>query len=135
MQPPIGISCGEYLEPYANATGGSIYNPNASSDCQYCIMSTSDQYLALSYISYTTRWRDYGLGFAYIVFNIFMALLLYYLIRVKMSSGKPKIFEKLRGLFKKITGKDKIDTKAKAQAPQDNATPILPISPERQEEH
>lgn len=104
MQPPIGISCGEYLEPYANATGGSIYNPNASSDCQYCIMSTSDQYLALSYISYTTRWRDYGLGFAYIVFNIFMALLLYYLIRVKLSSGKPKIFEWLRGFFKKVTG-------------------------------
>jgi hypothetical protein len=59
-------------------------------------------------ISYSTRWRDYGIGFVYIVFNIFIAVLLYYLIRVRKGFGKG-IEEKLApvlGLFKKDSEKE-----------------------------
>jgi ATP-binding cassette subfamily G (WHITE) protein 2 (PDR) len=87
MQPPTGTSCGTYLTPYAQLAGGRIYNPGAMADCQYCTASNADQFLQSVAISYGTRWRDYGIGFAYIVFNIFMAVFLYYVIRVRKGSG------------------------------------------------
>lgn len=88
MQPPAGDTCGTYLNAYATSAGGSIYNPDATADCQYCSVSTADQFLQSVAIRFSTRWRDYGLGFAYIAFNIFMAVFLYYLFRVRKSSGK-----------------------------------------------
>ncbi|QSZ33671.1 hypothetical protein DSL72_005242 [Monilinia vaccinii-corymbosi] len=88
MQPPAGQSCGSYLQSYATAAGGSIYNPEAMSDCRYCSASNADQFLSAVAISYSTRWRDYGIVFSYIIFNMFMAVLFYYLIRVRQSSGK-----------------------------------------------
>lgn len=103
MQPPSGQTCGAYLQSYATAAGGTIYNPFATADCQYCSVSNADQYLASVAISYTTRWRDYGIGFAFIVFNIFMAVVFYYLIRVRKGSGKGmgERLALITGLFKK----------------------------------
>jgi ATP-binding cassette subfamily G (WHITE) protein 2 (PDR) len=109
MQPPAGMTCGAYLGPYASAAGGSIYNPSATSDCHYCSISNADQYLNSVAISYSTRWRNYGIVFSYIVFNIFMAVLLYYLVRVRKGSGK-SIGEKLApllSLFKRDPKKEK----------------------------
>ncbi|KAF7931602.1 uncharacterized protein EAE98_004338 [Botrytis deweyae] len=121
MQPPAGDTCGSYLQSYATAAGGSIYNPEATADCQYCSSSNADQFLSSVAISYSTRWRDYGIVFAYIVFNIFMAVLLYYLIRVRKSSGK-SFKEKLGALgalFKKDSKSDNTKTTGKKmEAPQ-----------------
>jgi ATP-binding cassette subfamily G (WHITE) protein 2 (PDR) len=127
MQPPSGQTCGAYLQPYASAAGGQIYNPNSTADCQYCPISNADQFLSSVAISYTTRWRDYGIGFAYIVFNIFMAVLLYYLIRVRKSSGKSmgEKFAPLLKLFKKDTSKENKGEERK-KAPQAKGEKILP---------
>jgi hypothetical protein len=106
---------------------GSIYNPNATSDCQYCTLTNADQYLASSSISYSTRWRNYGIGFSYIAFNIAMAVLMYYFFRVRKGSGKG-LAEKLKpilGLFKKDPKKETKGVEKK-KAPQDPAEPILP---------
>jgi ABC-type multidrug transport system permease subunit len=122
MQPPTGTSCGTYLTPYAQLGGGRIYNPDAMADCQYCTASNADQFLRSVAISYGTRWRDYGIGFAYIAFNIFMAVFLYYIIRVRKGSGK-SIAEKLSpilGLFKKDPKKENKGSEKK-KAPQDKA--------------
>lgn len=118
MQPPNGDTCGTYLESYARAAGGSIYNPEALSDCQYCSSSNADQFLSSVSISYSTRWRDYGIVFSYIAFNIFMAVLLYYLIRVRKGSGRG-LKERLEGLGKVFRGRkeEKKLTKAKMEAP------------------
>jgi ATP-binding cassette subfamily G (WHITE) protein 2 (PDR) len=127
MQPPPNQTCGQYLQAYATAGGGRIYNPTATADCQYCALSNTDEYLQGVSISYSTRWRDYGIGFAYIVFNIFVAVLLYYLIRVRKSSGKG-IGEKLApvlGLFKKDPEKENKGSEKK-KAPQDPAEKIVP---------
>ncbi|TVY36705.1 Multidrug resistance protein, partial [Lachnellula occidentalis] len=109
MQPLPGQTCGDYLTPYANLAGGSIYNKNAIADCQYCSLSNSDQFLNSVSISYGTRWRDYGIGFAYIAFNIFMAVLLYYLIRVRKGSGKSMAerFKPILVLFNRDANKEK----------------------------
>ncbi|KAL5328219.1 hypothetical protein ACEPPN_001716 [Leptodophora sp. 'Broadleaf-Isolate-01'] len=88
MQPPANIDCGTYLNSYANLTGGEVYNPSSLSDCEFCTTTVADQFLSSVNISNTTRWRDYGLGFVYIFFNIAAAVMLYYLFRVRKRSGK-----------------------------------------------
>jgi ABC-type multidrug transport system permease subunit len=127
MQPAGGMTCGEYLQPYATAAGGKIYNPNATANCEYCSASNADQFLSSVAISYSTRWRDYGIGFAYIVFNIFMAVVLYYLIRVRKGSGKgiAERFSPLLAIFKKDPLKEnKGDEKKKG--PQAKGESVLP---------
>jgi ABC-type multidrug transport system permease subunit len=83
FNPPSGQTCGQYLGEYAKLAGGQILDWNATSDCRYCSLTVADQYLAQSEIYYSQRWRNFGIVWAFIVFNIFMATMLYYLFRVK----------------------------------------------------
>lgn len=83
FDPPSGMTCWQYLEKYATAAGGQVMNHNATSSCEYCAVTVADQYLATSGIKYDQRWRNFGLVWVYIVFNIFIAVSTYYLFRVK----------------------------------------------------
>lgn len=84
FDPPPQQTCGQYLADYFSAGAiGQLENPDAASDCRYCPLSNSDQFLASVNISYNHRWRDFGIGWAYIVFNIAAAVLLYYMFRVR----------------------------------------------------
>jgi ATP-binding cassette, subfamily G (WHITE), member 2, PDR len=129
MNPPQGLTCGQYLGPYAKAAGGRVYNPDANALCEYCSITVADQYLAGSAISYSTRWRNYGIVFSFIVFNICMAVLLYYLIRVRKGSGRTmgERFGWVLKLFRKDADAEKNSTDARAQEPQvktDNTQPV-----------
>lgn len=97
------------------------------SDCQYCPLSTADQYLNSVSISYDTRWRNYGIGFSYIVFNVCAAVLLYYLIRVRKGSGRSlgERFGWVLALFRKDAHKENKGGERK-KAPQDKGEKILP---------
>jgi ATP-binding cassette subfamily G (WHITE) protein 2 (PDR) len=99
MQPTTGLNCGQYLKPYMATAGGAVYNPNAMSDCQFCALTSTDEYLGQVAISYSTRWRNYGIVFAYIIFNISMAVVFYYMFRVRKGSGR-SIAERLSPLLK-----------------------------------
>ncbi|XHF97376.1 hypothetical protein AWENTII_000961 [Aspergillus wentii] len=83
FNPPSGLTCGDYLGPYLQVAPGRLYNPDATQGCQYCQFRTADQYLSISNIFYSERWRNFGLGWAYIGFNVMGTVLLYYLFRVK----------------------------------------------------
>lgn len=90
-----GQTCSDYLTPFANATGGYLLNPDATSDCQYCLISTTDQFLAEVDIHFADRWRNFGILFAYVVFNLAAAMAIYYWARVpKGASRKDKKDEK-----------------------------------------
>ncbi|KAK9319350.1 hypothetical protein V1517DRAFT_266462, partial [Lipomyces orientalis] len=67
-----------------------VYNPSAITNCRYCPISNGDQFLAASEIFWSQRWRNFGIGWAYIVFNIFGAVMRYYLIRVRKPTGDTK---------------------------------------------
>jgi ATP-binding cassette subfamily G (WHITE) protein 2 (PDR) len=99
MQPLPNMTCGEYLAKYAAAAGGQIYNPEATSYCEYCPLSVADQQLAKSWIYYSERWRNYGIGFAYIAFNITATVLLYWFFRVR---GHGRGGEGLMGIFRSV---------------------------------
>ena len=61
FQPPEGQTCEQYAGPFVKVAAGAIYNPEATSNCEYCTYATGDQYLATRDMSYSTRWRNYGI--------------------------------------------------------------------------
>ncbi|KIW81857.1 hypothetical protein Z517_04883 [Fonsecaea pedrosoi CBS 271.37] len=87
FDPPSGQTCAQYLAAYLDrGAPGQLYNPDATSQCQYCPLTSADQFLAASKIYPSDRWRNFGIGFSYIVFNIFACICLYYLFRVRRFS-------------------------------------------------
>ncbi|KAE8355692.1 ABC-2 type transporter-domain-containing protein [Aspergillus coremiiformis] len=88
FDPPLGQTCKEYLSSFLDMAGGQLSNPNATSDCRYCSLKVADKYLAGVNISWDERWRNFGIIWVYVVVNIFMATMLYYIFRVKKWNGK-----------------------------------------------
>ncbi|KAK7926558.1 ATPase [Apiospora marii] len=86
FDPPAGSTCGAYLEKYVSTVGGYIVDKGATSACQYCPMASTNAFLTQLSASYDHRWRDFGIGMVYIVFNIAASLFLYWLVR--MPKGK-----------------------------------------------
>lgn len=114
FDPPSNQTCGAYLDAFAARAGGVIQNPDATADCRYCSLKTTDQFLASTRIFYSERWRNFGIVCAFIVFNAFMAILMYYLFRVANLST---LMGKLRGSKKKETA-EKTAEKAAVQSGQ-----------------
>ncbi|KAJ5540354.1 hypothetical protein N7513_008686 [Penicillium frequentans] len=88
FDPPSGQTCYEYMAKYLETSTGTIYNPNATANCEYCSMKSADTYLAAREIYYDDRWRDYGIFWCYFVFNMLASVLVYYLFRVRTSKAK-----------------------------------------------
>ncbi|KAK2666310.1 AAA ATPase domain [Fusarium oxysporum f. sp. vasinfectum] len=85
FQPPTGETCGAYTQPYLEqAAPGTLLNPDATASCSYCPLGYADQVLARSGMYYDERWRDWGLGFIYIAFNIAAVFAFYYLFRLRV---------------------------------------------------
>lgn len=90
FSPPKNQTCGQYLREYLNVAAGTLYNPESSSQCEYCALKSADQYLAARDISWDDRWFNFGIVWAYIAFNIIGTIMLYYLCRVLPYSMKAK---------------------------------------------
>ncbi|EXA30626.1 hypothetical protein FOVG_18001 [Fusarium oxysporum f. sp. pisi HDV247] len=98
FQPPAGETCGAYMQTYLEqAAPGTLLNPDATASCSYCPLGYADQVLARSGMYYDERWRDWGLGFIYIAFNIVAVFAFYYLFRLRVWSWRfEKFVEKRR---------------------------------------
>ncbi|KAH7156569.1 ABC-2 type transporter-domain-containing protein [Dactylonectria macrodidyma] len=81
---PNDTSCGAYLKSYMERAGGYVNNPTAGngSECQYCTISDSNSFLDSIQVSFDNRWRDFGILWAFILFNTAAALGIYWLVRV-----------------------------------------------------
>lgn len=88
FDPPARETCGSYMAPYLALAPGHLENPGDTAACRYCALSTADQLLEASEINWSHRWRDFGIVWAYVLFNIAMATLLYYVCRVKQWRKK-----------------------------------------------
>lgn len=82
FNPPSGQTCGQYMATYINTTGGYLINDNATAKCEFCTAANTNVYLAQLSSQYSTRWRNFGIMWAFIIFNIFGALGLYWYARV-----------------------------------------------------
>jgi ABC-type multidrug transport system permease subunit len=81
FSPPSGQTCGEYAGAFAHIAG-SLLNPDASGNCMYCRYKDSDEYLMALNMHYSDRWRNVGLLAIYIVFNMALAFLFFFLTKV-----------------------------------------------------
>jgi ABC-type multidrug transport system permease subunit len=75
LQPPAGQTCGQYMAQYISAAGGYVVNPSATNACGFCSVSETDQFLFNSFnIKYGHRWRNFGLMWVYVAFNVSSSL-------------------------------------------------------------
>ncbi|KAL1881468.1 hypothetical protein VTK73DRAFT_3530 [Phialemonium thermophilum] len=90
--PPANMTCGDYLDPYTNITGGYVVDRSSRTDCVFCSISDTNTFLAQAKSYYSDRWRNFGIMWAYIFFNIGAALFIYWLVRMpkKKLGGKKK---------------------------------------------
>ncbi|KOS21266.1 ATP-binding cassette transporter CGR1 [Escovopsis weberi] len=88
FNPPANLTCGEYLAPYLRVAPGHLQNPMDTSACRYCAFTVADQSIELSRIRWSEKWRNYGIMWGYIGFNLLMAILLYYVFRVRQWKRK-----------------------------------------------
>lgn len=72
--------------------GGYITNPMATNACEYCPISDTNSFLELLHINYDERWMYFGIGWVYVIFNVAMALSLYWIFRIskKVKSASKK---------------------------------------------
>lgn len=70
FNPPTSQTCFEWAGEFVDAFGGYLNNPNATTACQYCQYKVGDEYFTPLNISFSNRWRDVFILFAYFVFNI-----------------------------------------------------------------
>ncbi|KAG8929230.1 hypothetical protein FRC02_005825 [Tulasnella sp. 418] len=86
IQPPPGMTCAQYLEPFAQVAGGYLGNGEATGNCLYCPQRSTDIYLASLNMFYSHRWRNAGFMVAYIIFNIAATFVFTYLFRIQTGS-------------------------------------------------
>ncbi|KAK7423707.1 hypothetical protein QQX98_000897 [Neonectria punicea] len=89
ISPPDGLTCNAYMADYISRAGGYLLDPEATSDCMYCRLKDSNGFLSAISSEYSTRWRNFGIMWVYIAFNVVAALGLYYL--VGMPKGKKRL--------------------------------------------
>ncbi|KAA8651385.1 ABC drug exporter AbcA [Aspergillus tanneri] len=79
---PVNGTCGEYMESYMSNMGGYLEDEMATSGCSFCPIKETNVFLSGISSSYSDIWRNFGLMWVFIVFNIFAACLLYWWVRV-----------------------------------------------------
>ena len=109
FNPPANRTCLEYMSLYINATGGYLRDESATANCEFCTASKTNTYLTLISSSYSTRWRNFGIMWAYIVFNVFAALGFYWWARVprkqKVQEEAPVDISRTQTAASKISNK------------------------------
>jgi ATP-binding cassette subfamily G (WHITE) protein 2 (PDR) len=90
FSPPSGQTCLEYLQPYISQAGGYLQDDNATSDCGFCTYADTNVFLEAVSSRYSQRYRNFGILWAFIIVNIFLAVFFYWLARVPKTKGKKK---------------------------------------------
>lgn len=86
--PAAGKTCAQYMTNYIEFAGGYLTNPHATDMCSFCTVKDTNVFLASVSSHYSQAWRNFGIMWAYIIFNIVAALFLYWLARVPKKSSK-----------------------------------------------
>lgn len=89
-----GQTCQEYINTYQQAAGGYLQDPNARGNCSFCTYDNTDVFLNQVSANYDDRWRNFGILWAFIVFNVCAAVFFYWLARVPKNKGKKEEGEK-----------------------------------------
>lgn len=86
--PPAGQTCGAYMSRWIGEYGGYLIDPAATAECSFCAIDSTNTFLSAVSSHYDDRWRNFGILWAFIGFNVVAAVGLYWLVRVPKSKGK-----------------------------------------------
>ena len=90
FDPPLNLSCAAYLDPYIQTSGGKLLNPNATLNCQFCVVTNTNAVLERFGIAFEERWWQWGISLGYSLFNIVAALGIYWVCRVPKVKWRKK---------------------------------------------
>lgn len=102
FDPTPGKTCFEYMDTYINGVftpngteiykpfGGYLQNGNATANCSFCSIDKTDTFLAGVLSFYSDAWRNFGIMWAFIIFNIAAAVGIYWLARVPKGTRSKK---------------------------------------------
>ena len=76
------------MSTFLTNMGGTLLDSTASGTCSYCPMVNANEYLAKIHAHLDEGWRNFGIMFAYIAFNIIGAMAIFYFARMPKA---PKI--------------------------------------------
>ncbi|EGW33534.1 drug resistance protein 1 [Spathaspora passalidarum NRRL Y-27907] len=106
INPPDGTSCDDFMAEYIQKAGGYVLTDDATGQCQFCEIDSTNEFLASVGAHFSQRWRNYGVFVAFIGFNVILAIFLYWLARVpkgnrerKKNSKDERLKEGKRGLL------------------------------------
>jgi ABC-type multidrug transport system permease subunit/ABC-type cobalamin/Fe3+-siderophores transport system ATPase subunit len=119
FNPPQGETCGSYIEGYKAVAGGYMQNDDATTGCQWCAVSDTDTFLKALSSNYDDVWRNFGILWVYVIFNIFAALALYWLVRMPKTK-KEKADKKEVGGHKGAAQEQMLDEPSRVGSPIDN---------------
>ncbi|KAF7719647.1 ABC-2 type transporter / CDR ABC transporter family protein [Penicillium ucsense] len=71
FSPPAGETCQSYAGQFVQQAGGTVREA-ANGLCGYCQYATGDQFAASFNVYYSHKWRDYGIFWAFVLFNFAM---------------------------------------------------------------
>ncbi|CAM1502438.1 Fc.00g044220.m01.CDS01 [Cosmosporella sp. VM-42] len=88
--PTAGKTCEQYMDSYISSMGGYLTDDskNSTDMCTFCTVSDTNAFLASVGADYNDRWRNFGLLWVYVFFNMAGALALYWLVRMPKNSFK-----------------------------------------------
>ncbi|KAG1766364.1 ABC-2 type transporter-domain-containing protein [Suillus placidus] len=96
VNPPKGLKCGKYMGPFMEFSGGYLTNPEATEGCQYCPYKTADQYMYSRFnIKDSDHWRNLGIVFGFVAFNIIAVFWFTYFMRIRTVSVFASLRQKL----------------------------------------
>lgn len=78
------------MQDYISSADGFLVDAGSTTECQFCPISNTDNFLGVVNIFFENRWRDWGILWAFIVFNIVVATFLYWLARVPKNKKTKK---------------------------------------------
>ncbi|KFH46163.1 Brefeldin A resistance protein-like protein [Hapsidospora chrysogenum ATCC 11550] len=80
---PPSQTCQDYAGVFADMSGGFLVNPDATSGCEYCPISSGNQYLATLNIETSQKWRNFGIFLAFCVSNWMLVYFFVYTVRIR----------------------------------------------------
>ena len=98
--PAAGQTCGAYMSNFVKMAGGYVANPESTTDCAFCTISDTNVFLTAVSAKYEDRWRNFGILWLFVIFNIAAALFFYWLGRVPRKSKGPREEARVAGAGK-----------------------------------
>lgn len=95
---PPGYTCDSYTAPYISEAGGYVREINGQ--CAFCQYATGDEFAAGFNVYYSNNWRDYGIFWAYCIFNFAVVFVASYFFLV----GGSKLMRKRKAGAKSKNG-------------------------------